>query len=184
MSHTPQSRPRVVVETSSARRSQGPSYYSQPRNRELWVGISVVAAAAFATFLALFLTSRPYDPMSSTVAPQQVIPQGPVLMQSPKTSPTPTPEPTGGATPTPEAGGAITQATPDDTAIQSEIEKALAADAALAQLDISILVESGRVTIVGSVRSGELKQRVGRMVRSVKGVVAVDNHLVVVEPTP
>ena len=38
--------------------------------------------------------------------------------------------------------------------------------------------------MVGSVKSAELKQRVERVLRSVKGVIEVDNQLVVVESTP
>jgi len=72
----------------------------------------------------------------------------------------------------------------DDASVQSHIEAALAADPALARLDVSTLVENGKVTIVGSVRSAELKQRVERTIRSLKGVVAVDNQLVVNEATP
>ena len=72
----------------------------------------------------------------------------------------------------------------DDASVQSHIDAALAADPALAKLDVSTLVENGKVTIVGSVRSAELKQRVERTIRSLKGVVAVDNQLVVNEATP
>jgi osmotically-inducible protein OsmY len=57
-------------------------------------------------------------------------------------------------------------------------------DSALADLDISTIVEGGRVTIVGSVRSVELKQRVVRVVRGIKGVSSIDNQLVVIEATP
>jgi len=46
------------------------------------------------------------------------------------------------------------------------------------------VVESGRVMIAGSVRSAELKQRVERAVKSVKGVLGVDPQLVVTEATP
>jgi hypothetical protein len=46
------------------------------------------------------------------------------------------------------------------------------------------LVESGKVTIVGSVRSAEIKQRVEKTIRSVKGVAGVDNQLVITEATP
>lgn len=60
----------------------------------------------------------------------------------------------------------------------------MAADPTLSKLDISTLVENGKVTIVGSVRSADLKQRTERAIRAVKGVVNVDNQLVVSEATP
>jgi osmotically-inducible protein OsmY len=73
---------------------------------------------------------------------------------------------------------------PDDAGIQFQIDRTLTADPVLSKLDVSTLVESGQVTIVGSVRSAELKQRVEKTLRSVKGVVSVDNQLVVTEATP
>jgi len=149
----------------------------------------VIGAAALATFIALFLTSRPYDPMNSTVVPQQVIPEGQVVMQpSPKQSPTPTfspqstPSPSTRQSPEPTLEATVT--IPDDASIQSQIEKILASDPVLSQLDVSTLVESGKVTVVGSVPSPDLKQRVERAVRSVKGVISVDNQLVVTQATP
>ena len=187
-----QSRNRIVVEASRSRhagsaRSIGPQPDS--RTREGIVAISVIGAAALATFIALFLTSRPYDPMNSTVVPQQVIPEGQVVMQpSPKQSPTPTfspqstPSPSTRQSPEPTLEATVT--IPDDASIQSQIEKILASDPVLSQLDVSTLVESGKVTVVGSVPSPDLKQRVERAVRSVKGVISVDNQLVVTQATP
>lgn len=74
--------------------------------------------------------------------------------------------------------------TPDDATIQSRIESAIAADSNLSRLDVSTLVENGKVTIVGSVRSADLKQRVERAIRAIKGVSTVDNQLVITEATP
>lgn len=149
------------------------------------VALGIIAAAVLATFVALFITSRPFDPMTTTFEAQQTIPQGPIATPSPKTSPSPTPQGSPSAT-----AEALTDAVvesvqpPDDTAIQAQIEKSLGADPALAQLDVSTIVKAGQVTIVGSVGSTGLKQRVERTIRSVKGVLGVDNQLVVVEPTP
>lgn len=178
-------RKRVVISTSSAQRGRG----SRPParrtgSREGIVALSVIAAAALATFLALFLTSRPYDPMNSTFEAQQTAPSGPLAIQSPTPSPTPTSVATQ-ATPSesPEPAGE-TATTVDDAAIQAQIETTSRSDPALANLDVSTIVEGGRVTIIGSVSSPELKQRVERTIRAIKGVVAVDNQLVVIEPTP
>jgi hypothetical protein len=73
---------------------------------------------------------------------------------------------------------------PPDATIEQEIEKALHSDSAIADLDISTIVEAGRVTIVGSVRSPEMKQRVARTIRAINGVTSIDNQLVVIEATP
>jgi type IV secretory pathway VirB10-like protein len=159
-----------------------------PRPRESIVALTVIAAAALATFLALFITSRPYDPMNSTLPPQQVVPSGPpVPSPSAKQSPTPAAMQAQAATParSPEVAAESPKAPViDDATIQAQIEKVIAAEPALAKLDVSTIVEGGKVTIVGSVRSADLKRRVEKVVRSVKGVVAVDNQLVITEVTP
>ena len=184
-------RNRIVIETSSARRQPGSRPIGrQPATgpREGVVALSVIGAAALATFIALFLTSRPYDPMNSTLAPGQTVPAGSLALgPSPKPSatisPSPQPNLAAGGTPTPEPP--VEAATvPDDAGIQFQIDRTMTADPALSKLDVSTLVEGGKVTIVGSVKSADLKQRVERILRSIKGVVSVDNQLVITEATP
>jgi hypothetical protein len=178
----------MVVDTQSGHyRLPGKGYPPKRKTGEGWVALSIIAAAVLATFGALYLTSRPYDPMTSTFDAQQAIPQGPIATPSTSTpSPFPTPQATASATTTVELNEAVAESVrpPDDAAIQAQIEKSLNSDPGLAQLDVSTVVESGRVMIAGSVRSAELKQRVERAVKSVKGVLAVDNQLVVIEATP
>ena len=187
------SRNRIVIETSSARqqRSSRPmGRQSGPGTREGIVALSVIAAAALATFIALFLTSRPYDPMNSTLAPGQAVPagsisQGPTPKPSPTISPSPHPSAEAGATPSPVPAPAVeTGSIPDDASIQFQIDRTLTADPVLSKLDVSTMVEGGKITIVGSVRSADLKQRVERTLRSIRGVGSVDNQLIVTEATP
>lgn len=176
-----QDRKRVVISTArqshSARRP-----VRRTGSREGIVALSVICAGALATFLALYLTSRPYDPMSSTFDAQQTVPSGPLAAQSPTPTPTPATQATQPSE-SPEPAGE-TAATVDDATIQAEIERASRSDPALANLDVSTIVEGGRVTIIGSVPSAETKQRVERAIRAIPGVAAVDNQLVVIEATP
>ena len=191
MSDHSRRRNRIVIETPTARKQPGARPVDRqpgPGAREAIVALTVIGAAALATFIALFLTSRPYDPMNSTLAPVQTVPSGSLAMQpSPKPSPTISPSPqqnlAGGAVPSPEPT-VETAPVADDAGIQSQIERTLASDPVLSKLDVSTLVEGGKVTIVGSVRSADLKQRVEKTLRSVKGVSSVDNQLVVTEATP
>ena len=177
-------RSRIVVDASPRqRRAPARGYGQRPRNTELWLAISLIVAAALATFLALFLTSRPYDPTSASLAPQQTIPVGPGISPSPKSSVSATPTPQTAPSPS-LPSGETSPAVVDDPTIQAEIDKTLASDPALANLDVSTLVENGKVTIVGSVKSSELKQRVAREIRALKGVTSIDNQLVVPESTP
>lgn len=176
------SRRRVVITTPPAQARSGYPYRrSRAGSREGVIALSVIGAAALATFLALFITSRPYDPMNSTFEPQQTVPSGPLSAHA---SPTPSPTPT--ATRPSESPEPAGEAPPpaDDAAIQAQIERASKSDPELANLDVSTIVEAGRVTIVGSVPSTALKQRVERVIRSIRGVSAVDNQLVVIEATP
>ncbi len=192
MSDSTKRRNRIVIETPSGRHPQGSGpggRRSMTGGREGIVALTVIGAAALATFIALFLTSRPYDPMNSTLAPNETVPAGSLVIApspSPKASPSTSPSPelnlAAGATPTPQPVEAAT--VPDDAGIQFQIDRTLTADPVLSKLDVSTLVEGGKVTIVGSVRSAELKQRVEKTIRSLKGVVSVDNQLVVTEATP
>lgn len=180
-----QSRRRVVVGTRRPKTVKGYSYRTQPR--ESVVALAMIAAAALATFAALLMTSRPYDPMNSTIAPQEVVPPAPIPLQpSPKPSPTQAPSPQERITPSPqESTGALGEdRQPDDAIIKNEIEKHFASDAALANLDVNAIVENGSVTLAGAIQSSELKQRVERTVRSIKGVTAINNQLVVIQATP
>lgn len=173
-----------MVETGPRRHTQNARHKrTAPRNGELIVAITVIAAAALATFLALFLTSRPFDPMNASLGPQQVVPAGPLLSPSPKSTPSTTPTPLTQVSPS-TPGGEVVNEAPDDATIQSRIESAIAADPSLSKLDVSTLVENGKVTIVGSVKSTDVKQRVERVIRGIRGVANVDNQLVITEATP
>jgi len=179
-------RSRIVVKAPERQRRSRPTYTTS-RKAEAWAAISVIIAAAVATFLALYITSRPFNPDTASMAPQQGVPAGPMVMSSAKPSPSPSPAPT--AKPSPVASstpisGEVSNTPVDDASIQSHIEAALAADPGVSKLDVSALVENGKVTIVGSVGSREIKQRVERIIRSVKGVTNVENQLVVNEATP
>ena len=184
----PPSKSRVVIKTSPPPARSKTSPPKGPRSAELIIAVSIIGAAALATLFALLLTSRPYDPMNVSLSPQSEVPQVPSLAQpSAKPSATLTPSPPSNSSPTPRPSAEATPqpiTPPDDTAIQEQIEKALAADPQLSDLDVSTLVESGKVTLVGSVRSNELKQRVEKTIRPIKGVSHVDNQLVVNQATP
>lgn len=182
----PRNRRRVVITTSGEHvRRVAPLRRTRNQGPREWVlALVVIGAATLATFIALFLTSRPYDPMNSSVQPQQSVPQGQLQLQS---TPTPSPSQTPTANPTASVSQEPSETAttpPDDATIQHEIEQALHSDSALADLDISTIVEGGRVTVVGSVRSSDLKQRIARTIRGIKGVSSIDNQLVVIEATP
>src|SRR5258708_5371101 len=137
-------RNRIVMDPPRGRHQRGTRPIGRPARsgaREGVVALSVIGAAALATFIALFLTSRPYNPMNSTLAPVQTVPAGSLAMEpSPKPSPTISPSPqqnvAARATPTPAIE--VENATvPDDAGIQSQIDRTLTSDPALSKLDVS-----------------------------------------------
>jgi hypothetical protein len=66
----------------------------------------------------------------------------------------------------------------DDSTIQSNIEKKFSDDPKMAALGITVSVADGKVTLIGTVDSREMKNRVERMAR-IKGVKSVDNQITV-----
>jgi hypothetical protein len=66
----------------------------------------------------------------------------------------------------------------DDSTIQSNIEKKFSDDPKVAALGITVSVVGGKVTLIGTVDSREMKNRVERMAR-IKGVKRVDNQITV-----
>ena len=68
---------------------------------------------------------------------------------------------------------------PDDTTIQLNITQKLTTDSSIAPLGIVATVSDGKVTLSGSVTTKELKQRVERMVKGLRGVHKVDNQITV-----
>lgn len=66
----------------------------------------------------------------------------------------------------------------DDLPVQKDVEAALSADAATDRLDVKVKVSFSRATLTGSVPSSGIKTLVTRVVSGVKGLVGIDNQLV------
>ncbi|MBV9209925.1 MAG: BON domain-containing protein [Acidobacteria bacterium] len=109
-------------------------------------------------------------------APQQ---QPPIVVQQPATT---QPAPvivTPPSTTTSDAGSSTKPSGTDDSAIQANVDKKIAADTTVSALGVTAIVIDGKVTLTGTVDSDALKSRVERLVNSVKGVKSVDNKIVV-----
>lgn len=192
-------RSRVVVETPSERREvvHSQSVRSDDRNgiSAGMVGVLVVVAIALITMLVLFwMSTQPTTDPTVATAPQQPTTvveqpapaqQPPVIIQQPApvtTQPAPiivTP-PAGGSTAGSTVGSSADQAAANmDTTIQTAIDKRLTDDPAFSSLGITATVINGKVTLLGTVKSEELKTQVEHMVKQVKGVKQVDNQITV-----
>lgn len=188
-------RSRVVVETPNERREVVHSQAVRTPDRSGvsagMVGVLVVVAIALITMLVLFwMSSQPTDTASITAAQQPTtvvqqpapVQQPPVIIQQPApatTQPAPiivTP-PAGGTT---SAPAETQQAVNIDSTIQSAIDKRLTDDPTFSTLGITATVMDGKVTLLGTVKTEELKSQVERMVKQIKGVKAVDNQITVI----
>jgi hypothetical protein len=186
-------RSRVVVETPTERREVVSQSVRTPDRSGVsagMVGVLVVVAIALITMLVLFWMSQPATDTASSVTAaqptttvvQQPVPaqQPPVIIQQPApvtTQPAPvivTP-PAGGATATTETAQPVNI----DSTIQTEIDKRLLEDPVFSSHTITATVINGKVTLIGTVKTEDVKIAVERMARQVKGVKAVDNQITV-----
>jgi hypothetical protein len=185
-------RSRVVVETPGERREVVSSQSVRTPDRSGvsagMVGVLVVVAIALITMLVLFwMSSQPTDTASTLPAaqPQTTVVQQPVPAQQPPViiqQPAPVTTQPAPVIITPPAGGTTAPAQSSqpanmDSTIQTEIDKRLLDDPTFSSLGITATVIDGKVTLLGSVKTVDLKNAVERMVRQVKGVKEIDNQI-------
>jgi hypothetical protein len=152
------------------------------------VGVLVVVAIALITMLVLFwLSSQPttdnttltaQQPVPTTTVVQQPAPvqQPPVIIQQPAPATQPAP-----IVVTPPAGGSTmpAESVNMDSTVQTAVDKRISDDPEISTLGITASVLNGKVMLVGTVKTEELKTRIERMVKQVKGVKEVDNQITV-----
>jgi hypothetical protein len=180
---------RVVVETPNTRREV--THTEAVRGDRdgvsgATVGVIVVVAIALVTILILFLMSgqnsvandnlalqqqQPVQP--TTIVQQPAAQQPPVIIQQAPPAPQQAPI----IVTQPAAGGSTSG--PDDSTIQSEIDKRILDDPNLSTLGVTVSVISGKATLIGTVKSEAVKSQFERLVRAVKGVKEIDNQIIV-----
>jgi len=150
------------------------------------VGVLVVVAIALITMLVLFWMSR--EPTTDTAVtatqPPTVIEQPAPAQQPPVIIQQPAPATTQPAPiiVSPPAGGTTmpTESVNMDSTIQAAVDKRLADDPEFSTLGITVSVIDGKAMILGTVKTEELKARIERAVKQVKGVKAVDYQITVI----
>jgi hypothetical protein len=121
------------------------------------------------------------QPPPTTVVQQPApVQQPPVIVQQPAPATQPAP-----IVVTPPAGGTTASTVPAETAnmdstIQAAVDKKLSDDTEISTLGITASVLNGKVMLLGTVKTEELKTRIERMVKQVKGVKEVDNQISVI----
>ncbi len=186
---------RVVVETPNERREVVHSQSVRtPDNSGIsagMVGVLVVVAIALITMLVLFwLSSQPTTTDNANIAATQQPPtvvqqpapvqQPPVIIQQPAPATQPAP-----IVVTPPAGGSTASTVPAETTnidstVQAAVDKRLSDDPEISTLGITASVLNGKVMLLGTVKTEEMKTRIERMVKQIKGVKAVDNQISVI----
>jgi len=187
-------RSRVVVETPNERREvvHSQSVRDNGGISAGMVGVLVVVAIALITMLVLFwLSSQPQTTDNANLAATQPPPttvvqqpapaqQPPVIIQQPAPATQPAP-----IVVTPPAGGSTASTMPADTTnidstVQAAIDKKLSDDPEISTLGITASVLNGKVMLLGTVKTEQMKTRVERMVKQIKGVKEIDNQISVV----
>ncbi|MGI8917935.1 MAG: BON domain-containing protein [Pyrinomonadaceae bacterium] len=180
---------RVVVETPTTRREvTHTEAFRGDRDgvSGATVGVIVVVAIALVTILILFLMSgqnnvandnlalqqQPVQP-STTIVQQPATQQPPIIIQQAPPAAQQAPI----IVTQPAAGG--TTSGPDDSTIQSEIDKRILDDPNLSTLGVTVSVISGKATLIGTVKSETVKSQFERLVRAVKGIKDIDNQIIV-----
>jgi hypothetical protein len=154
-----------------------------------------MTAVVLTAIVAWALTRQSQEPVSTTTTTTATQPQQPptqvvtvpVPQQQPVVMPPATTTTTTQPVIVPVPSTTASSTTPSttesssgsgDTALQSNIEKKFSDDPKVAGLGITVSVINGKVTLIGTVDSREMKNRVERMAR-IKGVKSVDNQIIV-----
>src|ERR1043166_534502 len=180
---------RIVVDTPSGRREEIHSEARQYPERSGGVSGAALAAIvvgviALAAIIILFVMNQQQNALNAnttaqqqpqTIVQQPAQQQPPVIVQQPAPAQqqppviingqsAPPPATSGGTT----SSGAATTNAPDDSAIQTAVDKKLNNDPALSALGITATVTNGKATLIGMVHSQAEKSQVERAVRAVK----------------
>ena len=142
------------------------------------------------TLFLLLLSGQLYDTTagnliarSAAPAPEPIVTGQPTPEQSLLGSRTASPQPSrSAASPTLSPAAAENEtatSVTDDTTIQAALDKRFQDNTDLSLSGITATISNGTVTLVGTVPSDEVKEKIEKLVRTVKGVKHVDNQIVV-----
>lgn len=177
-----------ISQRQSSRQSRAKKQYQPGGNgtSRALIDAGIVAATTLAvTLLLLAISGQIFDttagnliarsaaPLPDRIIPAQATPQ---LSLSTR----PAADAKAAQSPVPETGNLTPTSTPDDTLLQAAVEKKLRDDTSISALGITITVSNGQVVLVGTAPTDEMKDRVEKLVRAIKGIREVDNQIVVI----
>lgn len=150
------------------------------------VDTAIVIGTTLATTLLLLLISGQIQDTTGANLISRAAAPAPALLPSPTAEPSlllqhpsPTPPP-GKSVKMPAPTLEALESSSDDAEIQGTIDRRLQDDPDLSALNVTATVAGGTVTLTGRVESDELKTRIEKLVRAVKGVKQVDSKIAVV----
>ena len=155
------------------------SSYPNANNGTLVNAGVLAAATVITTVFLLAISGQIYDSTNANLVPKAPVPLIGSINSAATPSPAATRSPRAASTPSPESEATPVEA-PDDTEVQAAIDSRLGSDGTLAGLGITATVNEGKVILVGKAPTDELKSRVEKLVRSIRGVKQVDNQIAVV----
>lgn len=146
----------------------------------------VIGATLATTLLLLLISGQLQDTTAGNLiarsAPPALGTTQPTSAQWLPVPPTPSPQPSrSAASPTPspiptETASDIT----DDATVKVAIDKKLQDNPDLSPFSITFAINDGSVTLDGIVPSDELRAKIEKLVRTVRGVKQVDNQIAVI----
>jgi cytoskeletal protein RodZ len=182
-------RQRMVIETPNSTREVRTEAVRYPDRSGLTsasLAAIVVGVVVLVAITLLFFMYRQQDTTNANLASQQPpqttivqqpAQQPPVIVQQPATTTQPAPVIINN--PPATAPGTAANKSPDDSTIQTAIDKRLSDDPNFSALGIVATVANGKVTLTGSVKSEVLKAQLERAVRNIKGVKSIDNQITI-----
>ena len=114
------------------------------------------------------------QPPVTTAPPPQIIVAPPPTTAEPSTAAPPS------STAAPPASTGTSAS--DDLSLQQKVDKLFADDRDVSAANIFATVVNGRVQLTGTASTDAVKQRAERLASSVKGVLGVDNRIIVTAP--
>jgi hypothetical protein len=204
-----QRRSRLVVETPNAQREEYYTRTTRAPERTgystgviAFVALVAIAATALIMFFLMnrsdatnsnvSVVTPAAQPTPIPVAPTPMVVAPPVQQQAPPPvivqQPPPTTQPAPVIVTPPPATSAGTSAPPapaananalDDATIESRIDKLFTNDADLKDAGITVTVIEGKATLIGTVKTPDLKARAERIAQGTRGVKSVDNKIMV-----
>ncbi|MCA1593257.1 MAG: BON domain-containing protein [Acidobacteria bacterium] len=193
---------RIEVETPAGRREVVQSQVTRYPAERTGMSTGTVAAIALTAIAAtaiifLFLMNRGDDssntnvnirtaaatqptplPQTPIIVQQQPMPQQtPIIIQQPAAPPAAAPviiqQPAASAPSAPPANPT------DDLTLQTKLDKAFSDDRDIVNASINATIVNGKVMLMGTVKSDDLKRRAEKLAYQIKGVRSVENKITV-----